>query len=216
MRNIKEIVASLWPFYRASEDPVAIIESLYRTIDGGYISQCERARLQLNDTSLIYGEVLLPSFAAMLEVVRPVAGETLYDLGSGVGRAILFASLLYDFKKCVGIEIVPGLFQVSAVVLERFLSQPPSVVYPQRAPVELVERDFLQIDFADADIVSVNATTLNPVLWGELILKLNQLKTGARVMVTTKRLDEAYFEKLHQGLYPMSWADCTMFIYRKR
>ena len=36
-------------------------------------------------------------------------GGTFFDLGSGVGKGIIGATLLHDFDKCIGIEILDSL-----------------------------------------------------------------------------------------------------------
>ena len=43
-----------------------------------------------------------------------------YDLGSGTGKAVILARILYDFKCCNGIEILDGLYQQSKKIELRF------------------------------------------------------------------------------------------------
>jgi SAM-dependent methyltransferase len=194
-----------------------ILEKLYRTIDGVSISHAERDRLQINDTSFIYGEISYEGFSEVLASASPSTNEIIYDLGSGTGKAIICAALLYDWKKCVGVEFLPGLYDVSQALLKNFLNmeEVQQQIPAKNFPIEFVQDDFQNVDFSDGDIIHVNATTLNPVLWGKLEMKLNQLKSGARVIVSTKKLDAVYFEKIYQAMLPMSWGDCTVFIYKK-
>ncbi|MDR3478426.1 MAG: hypothetical protein P4M14_10390 [Gammaproteobacteria bacterium] len=199
-------------------DPCYIIGKLYQRIDGTRISQAERERLQLNDTSYTYGEVTQYGLSAMLAVLKPTGSEVFYDLGSGTGKAVFCAALAYDWKKCVGIEYLPGLFHVSQALLKNFLAMDEVQQFysHKNFPIEFIGDDFLNVDFSDADIIFVNATTLNAVLWGQLELKFNLLKPGSRIIVGTRKLDESHFEKIHQALYPMSWGECTVFIYQKK
>jgi hypothetical protein len=201
-----------------TNDPELIIEKLYRKIDGGYVSHAERERLQINDTSFIYGEVLPQALAELLVIAKPQTSDVLYDLGSGVGQAVICSALLYDWKKCVGIEFLPGLYNVSQASLKNFLAMQDVQQYfsHKRFSIEFIHDDFLNVDFMDADIIYLNATTLNPVLWGQLTNKLQGLKQGARVIVCTKKLDEDYFEIMHEARYEMNWGDCTVFIYQKK
>jgi SAM-dependent methyltransferase len=201
-----------------TNDPVFIIEKLFRTTDGVYISHAERERLDIHDTSFTYGEISPEGLAETLAIVQPKAGEVIYDLGSGTGKAVFCAALLYDWKKCIGIEFLPGLCQVSQELLKNFLKMEEiQQHFPDKNfPIEFIHDDFLNVDFSDADIIHLNATTLNPVLWGDLTKKLNALKPGTRLIVCTKKLDESHFEKIHEALHPMSWGDCTVFIYQKK
>jgi hypothetical protein len=46
-----------------------------------------------------------------------------YDLGSGVGKAVIAASLMYNFTSCCGIEILESLHRGSKWVLEAYEAQ---------------------------------------------------------------------------------------------
>ncbi len=221
MKQIIDVIAKLFSVKRkrvSTSDPTFILEKLYSSIDGFYISKAERERLKINDTSFIYGEISSESFTEALAIAQPQAGNIIYDLGSGTGKAVIYAALIYDWKKCVGIEFLPGLCQVSQALLNNFLCMKEIHQHfsHKHFPIKFIQGDFLNVDFSDADIIYLNATTLNPVLWDKLTKKLNELKQGARVILSTKKLEESYFEKIHQALYPMSWGDCTVFIYQKK
>ena len=53
-----------------------------------------------------YGEAEIDSFAWVLHHAHPKPGEVFYDLGSGLGKAVILAFLLHDFQKLVGIELL--------------------------------------------------------------------------------------------------------------
>jgi hypothetical protein len=40
-------------------------------------------------------------------------GGIFYDLGSGTGKGVIGAAVLYNFDACYGIEILEGLYAVS-------------------------------------------------------------------------------------------------------
>ena len=50
-------------------------------------------------------------------------GGLFYDLGSGIGRAVIAAAVLHNFDVCTGIEILDGLHQASTLVLESYNSK---------------------------------------------------------------------------------------------
>lgn len=199
-------------------DPRYIIWKLFQTVDSVGISFAERERLEIKDTSYTYGEVTVYGLHAMLDLLHPASSDVFYDLGSGTGKAVFSAALQYDWQKCVGIEYLPGLYNASQTLLEKFYEMDEvKQFYPDKKfSIEFIQDNFLNVDLNEADIIFVNATTLNPVFWGHLEVKFNQLKSGIRIIVATRKLDEMYFEKLHQVLCPMSWGDCTVFIYSKK
>eukprot|EP00752_Nemacystus_decipiens_P002241 g2124.t2 len=67
-------------------------------LDGTKISLDHRRSLKENSRSLTYGEVDVPDFLSILDLVKPVQGEIFVDLGSG----------------CRGIELVQGLADAAA------------------------------------------------------------------------------------------------------
>mmetsp|Transcript_39165 Transcript_39165/g.67719 ORF Transcript_39165/g.67719 Transcript_39165/m.67719 type:complete len:317 (-) Transcript_39165:408-1358(-) len=73
-------------------------------------------------SSLVYGEVDFPSFAALLEKARPQPGEVLVDLGHGTGRALVAAGLLHGhtFREIVGVELLEELHGASLRALEAY------------------------------------------------------------------------------------------------
>ena len=72
--------------------------------------------------SLTYGEIDFFSLSCILEKLGIKKGDVFVDLGHGTGKAIICASLLYGtlLSLCVGIELIPELYQVSVGVVEQF------------------------------------------------------------------------------------------------
>ena len=129
------------------------------------LSRSERAdKGQLDQKTLVYGEVDFHSFCEVLSGIMPPAGGTFYDLGSGTGRAIFVAAFVQDFARLVGIEILDGLYEASTEVLDRFRGgggggfrslldgAPPS------QKVEFHHGSFLDFDWSDGDVVFANST----------------------------------------------------------
>lgn len=96
--------------------------------------------LSETDSSLVYGEIDFFSFAAILERLRPVDGQTFVDLGHGTGsddrvivdmfsdhfavagKALVATALLHGskFKKVHGIEILTNLYSESLSTVEKY------------------------------------------------------------------------------------------------
>lgn len=183
-------------------------ESLYKNIDGRQISLNERERFTTQDSSFVYGEIIPLSFAQLLESLSPHPEDVFYDLGSGVGKAVLCAALFFEWRKCCGVELMPGLHECSQSLLAELPARP--------FPVEFLREDFLQVDLSDASVIFLHATTFAPTLWENLKKKLYALKSGTRLIVVTKRLDESVFELISEWIVRMSWGESSAFIYRKR
>lgn len=74
--------------------------------------------LKLNN--LTYGEVHYKSIAECFRFIRNKynsfpegQGGTFVDLGSGSGKGVLAAALMHNFDRCIGIEILEGLYKQS-------------------------------------------------------------------------------------------------------
>lgn len=61
-------------------------------------------------TSFTYGEYSLELFARAVRAAGPRPGEHFVDIGSGCGRLVVAAALLFDeFRSCTGVELVRTL-----------------------------------------------------------------------------------------------------------
>lgn len=194
-----------------------IIQKLYQPIDGMKISLTERDRLQIVDSNYTYGEINPDTFIDMIELVSPKPGEVFYDLGSGTGKAVFCAALLNDWKKCGGVELLPALHEAAQNLAQVFENMPEvKKLYPSRSYLfSFLNQDFNQVDFSDADVVFLHATTFGQPNWDNLKAKLNKLKPGTRAIVNTKQLDNAYFEKIDEQVREMGWGESMVFTYRK-
>src|SRR5688572_30636458 len=99
----------------------AIQDRIFSDIQGYTLSSVGRMKLQRDaDPAFTYGEVTPESVQMMLETVQPQPGEVFYDLGSGTGKAVIFAAILADFARCTGIELVEDLWQAANTARERY------------------------------------------------------------------------------------------------
>ncbi len=79
--------------------------------------------IEIDDCSLTYSEVEFTSFVSFLHALPAVDGEIFYDLGCGVGKALVASALSgICFLKVVGLEILPSLSTCCADVLQSLQS----------------------------------------------------------------------------------------------
>ena len=91
--------------------------------DGKKISQTFiQGGKKTSELGLTYGEITFNSFAAVLEYCHPMDGKVFVDLGSGTGKALIIASLLFGtkLKHVHGIELIPGLYESSVVSINKY------------------------------------------------------------------------------------------------
>ena len=194
-----------------------IFEALYSDVNGYEISHKARRNMPFYDQAHTYGEVTIDEFYEMIKQVKPQSTDVFYDLGSGSGKAVIAASLIFPFKKCVGIEFIEDLANASQRVLYRYQTE-HKAVFSHRPDheVSFVHGDFVHTPWDDADVVFIHATCFYPELMASVERKLRQLKQGARVIVVTKPLEaEGYFHLIKQQEHAFSWGRSTVFFYER-
>jgi SAM-dependent methyltransferase len=106
----------------------------------------------------------------MLELAAPKKGEVLYDLGCGDGRIVVTAAKKYGVKG-TGVDIDPQRIKES---------NENAKTAGVADEVKFVERNLFEMDFHDANVVTLYLlTTVNERLRPQL---LKQLKPGSRVV----------------------------------
>ena len=105
----------------------------------------------------------------MLEMAEVTKEDVVYDLGCGDGRIVIAAAKKYGCR-AVGVELRPELVEQA---------RRNAATAGVEDLVEIRHADILTTNFSDATIVAIY---LLPDLNVRLIPKLNQLKSGSRVV----------------------------------
>lgn len=193
-----------------------LFTTLYSDVNGYVISSQARHKLPISDKSHTYGEVVPESFFEMINYVKPKPKEIFYDLGSGTGKAVILAALLFDFQSCFGIETLLELYKVAQTVLTRFNHEVvPALQKKVVSTVEFEQADFLDYDISDGDIFFAHSTCFSPELMVQLTKKLESIKEGARVITVTKVIDSPHFACLKTQDYLLGWGKVTINFYQK-
>lgn len=195
-------------------DKENFLVELYQTVNARRISQQERKRLGITEDAFVYGEIEFLPFFTILDRVKPQSHEIFYDLGSGSGKAVMTATCYFDLSKACGIELLPGLFAAANAQIQKAY-QLKKIDSRKIASIKFINDNFIEYDFSDGDIIFINATCLDYFIWEKLLTKLTCLKSGSRVIVTTKKIAHEQFEVIYSGMDLMSWGMNTVNIYRK-
>lgn len=198
---------------------LTVFKTLYTGVKPFQASLDERRQKNMmDDSSMIYGEVMFYSFVRILEKANPKPGEVFYDLGSGAGKAVMIAGLVFDFSKACGIEKLDSLYGLSVDLLKKLEEMPErkQLLAHKDLKIEFIHDDFLKPDISDADIVFLNATCFRSELFTAATKKLLGLKSGARIILTGANLDEiGGFELDYIDTHLMSWGLSQLRIYQR-
>jgi len=195
-----------------------IFDLLFKEVNGYKISFEGRSKLNCYDQSLTYGEIYFDTFYEMLKKIKPKKGEIFYDLGSGTGKAVFAAHLLFPFSKTIGIEIIPELCKTSKNILEKYEKEirPKILEKNNKQRIDFILGDFFQVNFFDADIVFANSTCFSQAMIEKLENRFLSLKKGSRIIMLTKKLTNQSFSLVDSLLYKQSWGEATVNFYVKQ
>ncbi len=184
------------------------LNQLYKNIQSFHLAKQAREEQQLFSYEYIYGEINFASFMQLLKWCEIKPQSVFYDLGSGAGKAVMCAALMFDFKKICGIEQLKLLHDCAITIQQ-------SSKYLRDKPIDWYHGDLLNIDWSDADVVFINASAFIGEFWQQVQKKLLSLKEGARIILVSKKLPEDNFELFITQDWGCSWGIARVTIYRR-
>ena len=189
-----------------------IFQQLYQQIDGFQLSQ--QARKKQDAIEYTYGEIEFLPFIALLSLVALDHKTVFYDLGSGVGKAVLACAMVYPINKCVGVELLPELYQAACNQTALLAAQQD---YEAKAKkIEFVQGDFLKVNLDEATLVFVNSTTILGSVWENLCARLNNLPKLHTLITTSKTITPHDSFHISRTQIEMSWGIVEAYIHTKK
>ena len=186
-------------------------QQLYQDIDGFLLSR--QARAKHDAIEYTYGEIDFISFSALLSLAHPDSNTIFYDLGSGTGKAVLTAAMVFNAQKSTGIELFNSLHHASLHQKQR-LQQLPE--YQAKASIiHFIHGDYLLADFSDATMIFIDATALFGETWRALNQHLQQMSVGTKVITTSKKLFSNAFVVKQTTTVKMSWGVVHAYIHQR-
>lgn len=190
---------------------LAHYDTIYRETNGFLLSQ--EARQQQNRFEYTYGEIDFCSFVALIGLTHPDKQTRFYDLGCGVGKAVIACAMVYDVAYACGIEILPPLHQAADQSKQALSTMPHYAEKMQR--IDFIQEDFLKSDLQSATLIFINAAGFIGPLWQSLCDKLIKNATHATIIVASKTLPDSHFSLYRQTLVEMSWGIVQASIYHR-
>ncbi len=189
-----------------------IFQQLYQHINGFQLSQ--QARKKQDAIEYTYGEIEFLPFIALLSLVALDHKTIFYDLGSGVGKAVLACAMVYPVSKCVGVELLPELHQAACNQTARLVTQQD---YMEKAKkIEFIQGDFLKVNLDDATLIFVNSTTIFGSVWENLCARLNNLPKLHTLITTSKTITPHDSFHISSTKIEMSWGIVEAYIHTRK
>ena len=171
-RNSREL-----PSDQADRDAVDARAALL----GGDSSACSEAT---------YGEI--PA-VALLEVlssplVNMTSDDAFLDIGAGLGKHVLTASLFMHARRACGIEFSHTRWEGSCAALRQYGLLPRSTTqlpFAVKSIVELVRGDAMAMDLAPFDVVFTYSLCFRRTMMAALTLQMRAMKLGSRIITAS-------------------------------
>ncbi|OMJ68870.1 hypothetical protein SteCoe_33562 [Stentor coeruleus] len=171
------------------------------------------------EQNTIYGEVLFETLNEILTKSREKyslhSGGVFYDLGSGIGKAVISAGLLHNFSTCIGIEVLPCLHSLSETLKAKYLKHKGKYQWLNDScdDIRFVLGDICVYDWTDATCFFANATCFDKDMIN--YLSVYPVKSGTIGITTTQRLLKTHWRLLETSYKNMTWGKATVFIHQK-
>lgn len=189
-----------------------LFHSIYEQVNGFTLSQ--EARKSQDSLDYIYGEIEFTSFIAVLSLVKPHNETIFYDLGSGIGKAVLACAMVYPVKRSVGVELLPPLHHCACKQINQLTAYDG---YHEAAnKIHFILGDFLTINIEDATLIFVNSSTLFGTTWERLCARLNKLSHVNTIITTSKPLISTEFTPQIITQMQMSWGIVPVYIHSRK
>ena len=150
-----------------------------------------------------------------------------YDLGSGTGKAVIAMSLIFRFKRLIGIEFLENLFKLSLGIKQnydksigdKFDNYKQLFNFETPNQIEFLQGDFLKHTWEDTSIIFANSTCFTLNMMNNIANKANkECKPGTIIITFTKRLTNLSAEwELRDGFRRlMTWGIATIYVHRRK
>jgi hypothetical protein len=194
------------------EEHQHVFQQLYQAVDGFMLSN--QARQKQDAIEYTYGEIEFLPFIALLSLVKPDHGTVFYDLGSGIGKAVIACAMVYPVHKSVGVELLPELY-LGACSQVKLLTMNPNYTEKTKK-MEFIQGSFLEVDLKEATLIFINSTTIFGSVWEALCVRLNNLPQLSTVITTSKSLKSNNFLVTNHTRIEMSWGIVEAYIHTRK
>lgn len=174
------------------------------------------------DITLTYGEIDFVSICEIFYTINNRYGGLpsgiFYDLGSGMGKAVVAAAMCGQFTVCRGIEILNTLYSISEQVKQKYNRDMPDIIrnnkhlFTKFVDIELSRGNMFDFNWSDASIVFANSTCFGTDMMRRIgSAPLNVGTIG--ISFTEIYLGDGWII-LESIRKTMSWGQATVYIQR--
>jgi hypothetical protein len=177
---------------------------LFNSLDTNQLSLNARKSSSLEyDLEFTYGEIEFFNYLKVLEIVHIEPEDIIWDLGSGAGKSVISAALVYPSNQVIGVEFLPNLCEISTQLSQALLN------------VKIIQGDIRYQDWSDGNVIFMSSLCFLDELLEFIHRKSLECKRGTRVITLREFPKTESFKLLHVLRILMSWGRSSCYIYQK-
>lgn len=186
---------------------------LYRDRHGYDDAPDDERRVREAGSDPMYGELMPAAASRLFEALDLGPRDTLYDLGSGIGKLAVQAAIERPLKRVVGIEMIRHRHDIAADVLDEVDRDDLLAANT----FELWCGDFMRLPLADATIVYTCSTAFPETLMKRLVRRVGRLPKLRRFVSLRDPEEIGRFELVDVLRLDTSWKrNAEVFVYAPR
>lgn len=208
----KQFHIKQWKKSLCLEEHSKVFLSVYQETNGFFLSQ--KARQKQDALDYVYGEIEFVSFSALLSLVGPDEQTIFYDLGCGIGKAVLACAMVYPIEKSVGVEVFSELYFAACNQIKAL--EGIEEYHELSKKIEFIHGDFFEVNLDEATLIFINATALFNPAWQKLCARIDKLPHLVSVITTSKALCCVNFSVIKKTHVEMSWGVVRAFVHTRK
>ena len=195
-----------------------IYHSLYEKVSG-YKASRDAIKNNFNDdfgNKFLYGDLPLTTWNAIVNKANPKKDAVFFDLGSGIGKAVILSHLIFDFRKSIGVELLSGLYDKSCEIMEQLEAKikPDFARYLEGREMIFINDNIFNINLSDADFIFLNYPLGDEGSFLFLEKKfLDELRPQTKIVTTIRNLKNPAFKLFDSTRYKFSWGQAETYFY---
>ncbi|MBD3273624.1 hypothetical protein GF385_04730 [Candidatus Dependentiae bacterium] len=206
------IIFSTNSIFAKKIDSKKYIKNLYKNTSGFSIPQKDREYVNKYG-SAVYGEITYDSLKILLDDLKPKTSDVFYDLGSGVGKVTVQATLDYKFKKAFGIELSRNR-HLKAEKIRAKLKKAKKI--KSHHNLFFKHEDISKTNLKSATIIFMCSTCFPKNLMEKLAKNFAKLRKKTKILTLKKLPENKKLQLLKTYNLEMTWSkNVTVYLYQK-
>lgn len=161
-----------------------IINKIYVGLSGYNISNINKNKIIKSGGIPTYGEITLDGIRCIMCKIYNKQNKIFYDLGSGIGKMVIYSKLKYSFKKVIGVELSVERHKIANIALNRLKK------IKKINNIKLINNNLLKVDLSNADVIYISNLCFTKELINLIECKFNnELKKGT-IIFSSQKLDK--------------------------